>query len=234
MKKVIKVVVIVIFLAVITKQVVGLSNNPSIDYDKYIQSIEKLEFNLAAAGYSEAKLLIMSDIEDDPQFDPNENNFKPSKDKVKANKTIARLISEYEGLQHNPKLRQKSVEEVAVLNYRMDNHDVASIKAKEVLGEYPRSLPASTVLAMCQHEKAFQALKDQDYDAAIAAYEEIQEYPVASGAEALSNYFIGKMYERKLDSKQALVYYTNIVDECAELGWVERAQKRIDKINDKK
>ncbi|MFH1063426.1 MAG: hypothetical protein V1747_11175 [Candidatus Omnitrophota bacterium] len=235
MRKILKIVVITIFIGIITKQVIGLADDSPIDYTKYIDSIEQLDFSLASAEYSEAKLIFMSEADErNSQFDPNTKSFEPVESETMAKKTLSRLILEYEKVEHNPKLRQKAIEKTADLYYRIGDIEKSSLKAKQVLTEYPKSLPASTVLAMCVQKKAFNALESQDIDKAISEYQSILEYPVASGIDAFANYFLGKMYERKLDNEKALIYYTNIVDECSELGWGKLAQRRIDKINAKK
>jgi tetratricopeptide (TPR) repeat protein len=132
-------------------------------------------------------------------------------------------------LEHNPKYRQQAKEEIAMLTYKTGNYEGALEKAKEALSEYPKSLPSSTVLAMCYHQRAAAYSNKMDYDEAITEYEEALTSPLTDGLDAAVNLFLARIYEKR-DKELAVSVYHNIVNNYPELYLTKHAKQRIEAI----
>ncbi len=227
MKCLLKLSIITIFVVILCWQIIGFANKPGFDFDKQVKCVERVEASLdkmesaadilnkqkplnPSLNYPEAKLLLMS-------------NNKPE-----ANIVLNKIIEEYEEIINDPSSRQKALEEITVLTYYMEEYEKAFLKAQEVLKEYPKDLPASTVLGMYFNRKAVEYAKKREYGLAIGEYQKILDYPVAAGPGAFADYFTGRMYEEKRDKQTADIYYNNIINEYPELPWAEHAKERIE------
>lgn len=217
MKFLIKTVIITAFIGIVVWQVIGLAVTPSFDYTYYVRCVERIEDILdkpqrltPSTMFSEAKLALMSD------------------DKPEADNILNGLITEYEELKADSEQRQHALEKIAVLTYELGDYKKALKKAEEVLNEYPKSIEASTVLAMCYHKNATKYAQQRRFDLAISEYQKILEYPVANGLKAFANYFIGHVYEQKGDTNSAFSYYNNVISDYPELGWAKNAKERIE------
>jgi len=220
MKYAIKAIIITLFVVIISRQVISLAAKPSLDYDKYERKMEQIQAKLIQASYAEA-IIEMRDLE------------AGEEGKEKAKVILNKMIEEYEGLKHNPEQRQKAMEEIAVLTYKIEDYESALEKAEDTLSEYPKSLAGSTILAMCRHFNAQKFIRENNYDLAIAEYKEILGQPVSDGLNAFANYFIARTYEKKSDKDMAEEYYLKIIEKFPELDWKERAKKKLEK-NDEK
>ncbi|MBI4707741.1 MAG: hypothetical protein HY761_07445, partial [Candidatus Omnitrophica bacterium] len=123
MKYAIKLLIVTTFVVIISWQVLSLAAKPPFDYDKYVKRVDSVEEKLIAANFGEAKVLLLSEEEED---------------KEKANIILNQMIKEYEKLKNNTALRQNVLEEIAVLSYKTGNYEEALIKAQDVLKEYPK------------------------------------------------------------------------------------------------
>lgn len=203
-------------MVIISWQVLSLAAKPPFNYDKYVEKVERIEAKLTAGNFAEAKVLLLSE---------------EAEDKEKAKVIFNNMIQEYEGIKHNPKYRQKAMEEIASLNYKAGNYKEALIKAEETLKEYPKDQRASTVLALCLRQKANRLEREKKYNLAIAEYEKILEYPIPDGLSAFANYFIGRIYEKKGEMENATIHYREMIEKVPELGWKDRAEERLKKIS---
>ncbi|MFH1776978.1 MAG: tetratricopeptide repeat protein [Candidatus Omnitrophota bacterium] len=227
MKTLIKFSVITVLVVIILWQVLSIAQSPPFNFDYPVKCVEYIE---SVLDRSER---ITAVIDKQKPLDPAWNYTEAKlallvEDKDEANSILGSMIKEYDEQSNAPDLRQKALEEIAVLTYFTEDYEQAKIKAEQALKEYPKNLPASTVIAMYYHKKAVQLLKERQYDLAIAEYEKTLAYPIAAELAALAYYFIGHTYEEKGDKQAGLPYYNYIIDNYPELGWAKNARERIE------
>jgi hypothetical protein len=216
-RNLIKIVLITVFTAIISWQVFSIAAYVPFDYSPFLKYAQQTELFLADAGRNDVNL-----------------SLRVNRGKLKAedSELISKLIDEYGELQNNGKYKQQAMEEIAALRYWAKDYNAALDEAKNVLAEYPNSLAASEVLAMCHHVKAGELVDKKNYDDAILEYEKIFNSPVTQNIKAFSKFYIAKLYEeKKKDDGNALNCYQEVADEYPFSEWGKRA---VEKIKEKK
>ena len=213
MKNLIKIIFITGFVFIVSWQVLSIASYTSYDATPCFKNVQQVDLFLADAARNDLNLSLRL----------NKGEFRNPDLKL-----VKKLIEEYEALENNVKYKQQSMDEIAALYYWAKDYEAAFEQAKNVLAEYPKSMTASEVLAMCYNEQAIKYISKKNYEGAIMEYENLFNSQVPDGIKASAKFYMGKMYEKKQDRRMALKCYQEIVDEYPHVGWKSCALKKLE------